>query len=146
MKDILKRIIFDFHETPLPAFRRRTLEVPLDLGKIITVIGPRRAGKTYFLYQLMADLKHHGIAGHQMLYLNFEDERLDLEGNNDVIFDAYRELYPNQDLTKVYIFFDEIQELSGWEKFIRRIGDSVSKNIFLTGSNAKLLSRKTPPL
>jgi hypothetical protein len=142
MKDTLKRIISDFHEMPLPVFRRRTLEVPLDLGKIITIIGPRRAGKTYYLYQIMTDLKHRGASAHQLLYLNFEDERLDLEGNNDAIFDAYRELYPDQDLANVYIFFDEIQELPNWEKFVRRISDSLSKNIFLTGSNARLLSKE----
>lgn len=142
MKDTLKRIISDFHEMPLPVFRRRTLEVPLDLGKIITIIGPRRAGKTYYLYQIMADLKHRGVSAHQLLYLNFEDERLDLEGNNDAIFDAYRELYPDQDLANVYIFFDEIQELPNWEKFVRRISDSLSKNIFLTGSNARHLSKE----
>jgi len=142
MKATLKRIIADFHEGTLPEFRRRALEVPLDLGKIISIVGPRRAGKTYYLYQLMDDLQRLGVARQQILYLNFEDERLALDGDNDLIFNAYRELYPNQDLTTVYIFFDEIQELSGWEKFVRRINDSISKNIFLTGSNARLLSRE----
>ncbi len=125
-----------------PVFRRRELELPLNLEKIITIIGPRRAGKTYYLYQIMGELEKRGIARHQMLYLNFEDERLVLDGDNDLIFDAYRELYPDQNLAQVYLFFDEIQELSGWEKFVRRVSDSISKNVFLTGSNAKLLSRE----
>jgi predicted AAA+ superfamily ATPase len=142
MKTILKRIIADFHRIPLPIFRRRELEIPLNLEKIITIIGPRRAGKTYYLYQLMADLEKRGIARHQILYLNFEDERLVLDGDNDLIFDAYRELYPDQDLGHVYLFFDEIQELSGWEKFVRRVADSISRHVFLTGSNARLHSRE----
>jgi uncharacterized protein len=142
MKTILKRIIADFHQTSLPVFRRRELKLPLNLEKIITIIGPRRAGKTYYLYQIMGELEKRGIARHQMLYLNFEDERLVLDGDNDLIFDAYRELYPDQDLAHVYFFFDEIQELSGWEKFVRRVSDSISKHVFLTGSNAKLLSRE----
>lgn len=64
----------------------------------------------------MGDLEKLGVARHQMLYLNFEDERIVLDGDNDLIFDAYRELYPGQDLAQVYLFFNEIQELSGWEK------------------------------
>lgn len=77
-----------------------------------------------------------------MVYLNFEDERLVLDGGNDLIFDAYRELYPDQDLAQVYVFFDEIQELPDWEKFVRRVSDNISRHVFLTGSNAKLLSRE----
>jgi predicted AAA+ superfamily ATPase len=142
MKTTLKRIIADFHQNFLPVFRRRELVVPLNLDKIITIIGPRRAGKTYYLYQIMGELEKRGIARHQMLYLNFEDERLVLDGDNDLIFDAYRELYPNQDLSQVYVFFDEIQELQDWEKFVRRVADTLSRHVFLTGSNAKLLSRE----
>lgn len=142
MKSALKRIIADFHQTPLPVFRRRMLEVPLDLEKIVTIIGPRRAGKTFFLFQLMSDLEVTGISRQRMLYVNFEDERLELGGDTDQIFDAYRELYPAQDLSQLYIFFDEIQELPNWEKFVRRVSDSISRHIFLTGSNSRLLSRE----
>ena len=85
--------------------------MPLDLGKIITLVGPRRAGKTFYLYQVMAGLESRGVARQEMLYINFEDERLELEGDNDLIFDAYRELYPEQDLSRMHLFFDEIQEL-----------------------------------
>ena len=143
MRSVLKRVILDFHQSQLPDFRRRDLKVPLGLDKIITIIGPRRAGKTYYLYQIMSDLMKQSLAErHQILYLNFEDERLDLEGDNDVIFEAYRELYPHQDLSQVFLFFDEIQEIPNWEKFIRRVTDTISRNIFLTGSNAKMLSRE----
>jgi hypothetical protein len=53
---------------------------------------------------------------------------------------AYQELYPKQDLEECYFFFDEVQNIEGWEKFIRRIFDKISKNIFITGSNSRLLS------
>ena len=46
MKQMLKTIIKDFHLRPLPPFKHRHLSVPLDLGKIITIMGPRRAGKS----------------------------------------------------------------------------------------------------
>lgn len=142
MKEMIKRIIADFHQSPIPFFRERALVVPLDVKKIITIIGPRRAGKTFYLYQIMANLEKEGVKKQECLYLNFEDERLNFDGGNDVIFDAYRELYPNQDLSRVYLFFDEIQELPGWEKFIRRVNDSITNHIFLTGSNSKLLSKE----
>jgi predicted AAA+ superfamily ATPase len=142
MRTKLKRIIADYHQLPLPGFRRRCLEVPLQMEKIVTIVGPRRAGKTYYLFQVMADLEKMGIARQKMLYINFEDERLDLDGDNDLIFDAYRELYPEQDLSQIYIFFDEIQVLPNWEKFVRRVMDSVTRRVFLTGSNSRLLSRE----
>ena len=142
MKAILKRIIADFHQTPLPALTPRELQAPLDLDKIIAVIGPRRAGKTYYLFQLVAELEKRGIPRNRVIYINFEDERIALEGNNDLIFDAYRELYPDHNLQDTFIFFDEIQELPGWEKFVRRVSDTVSRHVFITGSNAKLLSKE----
>ncbi len=142
MKQLLKTIIKDFHFRPLPLFKLRHLSVPLDLGKIITIIGPRRAGKTWYLFQLISNLEKSGIKREHILYLNFEDERLDLDGGYDQILDAYLELYPDQKLDDLYIFFDEIQEIPEWEKYIRRVYDTVSKKIFLTGSNAKMLSKE----
>ena len=71
MKQILKRILADFHGTASPDFQNRDLAVPLDLEKIITIIGPRRAGKTYYLFQLMSELEEQGVARNRILYLNF---------------------------------------------------------------------------
>ncbi len=142
MKQILKTIIKDFHLRPLPPFKPRHLNVPLDLGKIITIIGPRRAGKTWYLFQLIASLEKVGIKREQIFYLNFEDERLDFDAGYDQILDAYLELYPDQKLDDLYIFFDEIQEIPEWEKYVRRLYDTVSRKIFLTGSNAKMLSKE----
>ena len=104
MKKILKRIIKDFHNRPLPDFRPRQADVPLSLDKIITIVGPRRAGKTYFLFQLIAKLERQGTARNQILYLNFEDECLELEGRHDLIIEAYLELYPGLDLSLSYFF------------------------------------------
>ena len=142
MRRILKRIIKDFHNRPLPDFKSRQADIPLNLDKIITIVGPRRAGKTYYLFQLITELERQGVARNRILYLNFEDERLELEGRHDLIIEAYLELYPELDLSLSYFFFDEIQELDLWEKFVRRMFDTVTKRIFLTGSNAKLLSKE----
>lgn len=142
MKNILKRIIKDFHHRPLPDFKARQVNISVNLDKIITIVGPRRAGKTYYLFQIMAELERQGVARNQILYINFEDERLELEGRHDFIIEAYLELYPEVDLSMSYFFFDEIQELDRWEQFVRRIFDTVTKKICLTGSNAKLLSKE----
>jgi len=114
----------------------------LDAGKIVSVIGPRRAGKTYLLRHLINSLLER-IPGEQILYINFEDERLSL-GTDDLqtILDAYLQLYPQLDLHECFLFFDEIQVVPGWQEFVRRIEETVTKRIFLTGSSAKLLSRE----
>jgi hypothetical protein len=55
--------------------------------------------------------------------------------------ESYIELYPDIQLDDCYLFFDEIQELNKWEKYIRRLYDTVTKKIFISGSNSRLLSR-----
>lgn len=139
-KEIIKSLIREFHYKKIPQYNQRDIVVPLDLKKIITLIGVRRSGKTFLLYQLIDQLLNK-IDIKNVVFINFEDERLGLETQEgDLILQAYRELYPDMDMSKCYFFFDEIQNLAGWEFFIRRLYDSVSQHIFLTGSNAKLLS------
>lgn len=82
------------------------------------------------------------IPGQNIIYINFEDERLDIKASDmNLIIDSYYELYPEQK-GELYFHFDEIQNIEGWEKFVRRIYDSISKNIFITGSSSKLLSKE----
>ena len=137
LKSTLKTIIADFHARGIPEFVTRDVQIPLESGKIITLIGPRRAGKTYLLYETMAridDLTN-------VLYLNFEDERLSFDSEHlNAILEAYFELYPNKHEDELFIFFDEIQETPGWERFVRRIYDTITRRIFITGSSAKVLS------
>src|SRR3989344_4114532 len=142
-KELLKTIISDNQARKLPNIWQRTLEIPLKSGKIITLSGVRRSGKTYHLFSLMKRLKDKGLSPENILYLNFEDERLRLTTSDlDLILQAYRELYPNIDLAKCYFFFDEIQEIKGWEKFIDRLYHSITNHIFITGSNSTLLSKE----
>jgi len=113
----------------------RELEVPRRKDKVISVIGPRRAGKTYYFYQLLGEEKENS------LYLNFEDTRL-----MDVNFKEIR------DLIRVYmevagkvpsnLFFDEIQNVKNWEIALRELLDLQRYNMFATGSSSKLLSRE----
>ncbi len=113
----------------------RELEVPRRKDKVISIIGPRRAGKTYYFYQLLRESKKNS------LYLNFEDTRL-----MDITFKEIR------DLTRFYteitgnvptnLFFDEIQNVKNWEIAIRELLDTQHYNLFVTGSSSKLLSKE----
>jgi predicted AAA+ superfamily ATPase len=139
-KEQLKVIMRDFHLADRFDVHPRKLQLPFDTGKIITLIGVRRCGKTSILYDAINRLSQR-IEKTKILFLNFEDERLELEMEElDLILQGFSELYPEQELGECYFFFDEIQNIAGWEKFIRRVYDTVSRNIFLTGSNSKLLS------
>ena len=141
MKNVLKTIIADFHSQRLrPVLPRNTI-LPVNSGIIISVIGVRRSGKTYLLYDTIKRLIAAGIQKRNIVYINFEDERLSLEKDSlDLILQAYLELYPEKDLSECFFFFDEIQNVDGWEKFVRRIYDTISRNIYITGSNSRLLS------
>ncbi|TAH03104.1 MAG: ATP-binding protein [Sphingobacteriales bacterium] len=143
MKEIetIKVLIANYHKSIKKVFVSRDYVLPLTLNKIITVIGPRRSGKTALLQFAAQKLVKDGVKATQIIYINFEDERLLLLAKDlDKILQAYSEMYPNQELADCYFFFDEIQNVDGWEKFVRRVYDTVSSHVFLTGSNAKLLS------
>ncbi|KFN38394.1 ATPase [Smithella sp. F21] len=142
-KDIFKKLIADSQEKDLAGVIDRDIEIPLDTGKIISLIGVRRSGKTHVLYSMISNLRKT-VDPRNIVYINFEDDRLfplELKDLNTLL-DAYYELYPDKKTEKVYFFFDEIQNVQNWEKFIRRLYDTENCSIFLTGSSAKLLSRE----
>lgn len=139
-KEIIKSLIREFQHRPLPQYTPREITIPVQVKKIITLIGARRSGKTYLLYQIIDQLLRETDKT-ALIFINFEDERIDLTVQEaDLVLQAYRELFPDRDLASCYFFFDEIQNLPGWEKFVRRLYDTVSQHIFLTGSNARMLS------
>lgn len=138
-KEIIRAIIKDFHRRRLPKLIERNINVPINSGKIISIIGPRRTGKTYLIYQIMSKVKDIT----NIIYINFEDERLELNSKElNQIIESYFEIYPDKKEQDLFFFFDEIQEIKNWEKFVRRIYDTISKNIFITGSSSKLLSKE----
>ena len=142
-KDIIKNLITDFHEKGIPSIKPRLLEIPVNSKKIVALTGVRRSGKTFQLYNVINRLIKQKIKLKNILYFNFEDERIDKNTfvlNN--IIESYQELYPEINLGNCYFLFDEIQNIGGWEKFVRRIYEQISKNIFITGSNSKMLSRE----
>ena len=142
MKQQIKEIILENQQfNPGLIVRRENLQIPLNTDMIISLVGARRSGKTFLLYYLIDQLKKEGLAPEKIVFINFEDERLKLQqADLDIILQAYQELYPDIDLKQTCFFFDEIQNVDGWEKFVRRVYDTKSKNLFITGSNSRLLS------
>ncbi len=143
MKQLIKEIILENQHMQVPAMVSRQQDVPLDLKVIVSLVGPRRSGKSWLLYRAMQQLDERGVTRTNILFVNFEDERLMLKSQDlDLIIQAYNELYPGIGMEEVYLFFDEIQNVPGWEQFIRRVYDTRSRHIFITGSNARLLSKE----
>ncbi len=148
MKEIFKELIVNFHNSTLPIPSPRDLELPAlpkNVRKAHVFIGMRRSGKTWAMYQIMQDLLASGIEFSKMLYLNFEDERIsDMHKENfQDILQAYFELYPEYlERSDIHFFFDEIHEIDGWEKFIRRLLDQEKMTVYVTGSSCKMLSKE----
>ena len=101
------------------------------------LVGIRRAGKSFLLYQRMQEFLKQGIGWDQMLYVNFEDERL--QGMTALDLNQILEVHLEAYGKKPILFLDEIQVVEGWEKFARRLADSKYR-VYITGSNAKMLS------
>jgi len=139
-KEIIKKLIILAQERDVTLVER-DMEIRF-AGKINTIIGPRRAGKTFFIYQKINQLKSKNKD--RIIYINFEDERLFpiKKEELDLILEAYYELYPENKGMKLYVFFDEIQEVPLWELFVRRLYDQEDVEICITGSSSKLLSRE----
>ena len=134
--DELKRVIFDQHER-IKNFQIVPREYKFDLNANYVLVGLRRAGKSTLLYKIVQDLVASGTDWNQIIYVNFEDERLEefsAKDFNDLLL-VQSELSDK----KGWFFLDEVQNIEGWEKFARRMADS-KEHTFITGSNAKMLS------
>ncbi len=143
-KRIIKEIIGDFHSKELPKISERLGDFSVPQGKIRSIIGVRRSGKTFLFYRLIKQLLEKGIIKEQILYVNFEDERLSPLTKDDLsmIYQVYLELYPHVKKKRAYLFFDEIQTVPEWEKFVRRLHENENVEISITGSSSKLLSKE----
>lgn len=144
LDELIDRLIADFQERDLPQVTPRALAVPELPGKADVVVGMRRSGKTYFLYQQIREKLVSGIDRRRLLYLNFEDERLLPLAATDLsrIPEAFYRRFPSSREHLCWFFFDEIQNVPGWETFVRRLLDTEKVALVLTGSSARLLSRE----
>jgi predicted AAA+ superfamily ATPase len=142
MVNQLEQLIADFRERPLPVVSPRSLRLPDVPNMARVLIGMRRSGKTYRLFQEMHRLVDAGIDKRQLLYVNFEDDRLqplDPGVLNSVLETFYRS-NPTARADGAYLFFDEIQAVEGWSRFARRVLDTELATLYVSGSSAKMLS------
>ncbi len=144
MKQSIRYIYGDFQEKELPALHLREIRIEPVQGKALTFIGMRRVGKTYLCYQIIKRLINEGVPKENILYINFEDDRLygfKLEDCQSML-DIFYEHNSDKKSTLCYFFFDEIQNVPNWERFVRRVLDTEKAEIYLTGSSANLLSKE----
>ena len=130
--------------TPAPTSTLRDAKLPPVSGKVHAVIGMRRAGKTTFLRQLLAERRLE-VPPEQAIYLSFDDDRLGELGIEQLGFllEEYYRRYPAlRGTARVHWFLDEIQFVSGWERFARRVLDTEQISLVVSGSSAKMLSRE----
>lgn len=137
-KNVIKQIILNQQDF-IGRIKLQSRNVCFEENANYVLVGIRRAGKSYMLYQHIQHLVANGHSIEEMLFINFEDERISDIRKEDLylVLEAYRELFAFQPI----IFLDEIQNVEGWEHFARRLADEKYR-VFITGSNAHMLSRE----
>ncbi len=144
MKEEFRYVISEWLARKLPETVARDVKIDLNADKVIAIAGVRRAGKTYLLFDTIKKLAETGVPRENVLYINFDDDRLMNLASSDLddILSAYHELSSPKKDVSIFLFLDEIQNVKNWELWIRRIYDSKKYRIFITGSSSKLLSRE----
>ncbi len=137
-KNVVKHIILRQQDFVVKV-RLQGRKIFFDKNANYVLAGMRRAGKSYMLYQHIQELIDQGHSKEEILFVNFEDERItDITKEElHLIIECYRELFDYNPI----IFLDEIQNVEGWEHFARRLADEKYR-VFITGSNAHMLSRE----
>ena len=143
MEEIIAQVLREFYETGVPSdVCQRPFDYLEKKRNATSIIGMRRTGKTYAAYQRMLELMNEGIPLEQIVYVNFDDERLRLVTVDDLHFigEAHAAMYPKAAQEKCWYFLDELQNVDGWEMYARRLLDSPLVQLCITGSSSKLLS------
>ncbi|MEK7270810.1 MAG: ATP-binding protein [Planctomycetota bacterium] len=140
-RDRLLRVVAEWlrAQGPSEPIRRESPSVdPKRLRRVHAVVGPRRAGKTYFLYQLIRDLLSGGAARGEILFVDFEDYRLQgfRPADMDALLEAFQQLAGREPR---FLFFDEVQHVPGWGRLLRTLHNRGRYAIVVSGSNASLL-------
>ena len=132
-------VILDYRSLPFDGVERE-IDVRIPNTKMaVAIIGPRRAGKTYLMRQIIEKLKSEGVLEKNIAYVNLEDPRLVGASLEDlmIMLEVLREMGGE----KLYLFLDEVQVVEGWERFVRYLLDT-GHRVFVSGSSAKLLSKE----
>lgn len=124
--------------------KARSQALPISGSQIVTLPGVRRCGKSTRMELAINDLLKAGVPRENILWIGFDDERFAQfsAAELDIILDAYREMFPEIALRDVWMFFDELPLVEGWELFALRVYKSYCKHLFICGSNAHTLSKE----
>ncbi len=140
-----EKIIRNWKEFDIPKTIARKIELKINQDFITTITGPRRSGKTFLCFQKMNELVKKGHSKENILYINFEDDKLINADSDDLekLFETYLENSQIDKRQNIFLFLDEIQTVTHWDAWVRKIHD-IKKNVrlILTGSSSKLLSRE----
>ncbi len=142
MNPMLELLLDEQRTAPLPPLTLRDIRMPELPGAATALVGMRRVGKSYVLYQEMQRLLAAGTPRSSILALNLEDDRLG-SPNLTTLSDALEYLFrtgPARHEQPGYLFLDEIQAIPGWERFVLRVLNTENVRVYVTGSSAKLLS------
>ena len=136
-KEIISRIIREGQDY-IPEIELYNRPMELELKGNYVFVGVRQCGKSYMLYQRIQQLLQEGHSIKEIVYVNFDDERLRQMKAEEL--DLILQAYASTNEGKPLLFFDEIQNIEGWEHFARRLANQ-KHQVFITGSNAKMLGR-----
>jgi predicted AAA+ superfamily ATPase len=141
--DSLKYVIRQFVDRKLPECRPRDFSLPMGTGKVVGLAGVRRSGKTFIFFAAIQRLVEQGVDRRCIVYLNFEDDRLHpIKAEElDLVLRCLHEVYPETLHQRTYMFLDEVQNVEGWERWVRRIHDTEDIEVYITGSSSRLLTR-----
>ncbi len=116
----------------------RGLKLEPTINFITTIIGPRRAGKTYLIFEF---IKEKSLKPEEYSFINFEDEETISFRREELLKLPYlsKEIYGKE---PTYLFLDEVQNLKDWERFVYTLFEKKRYKIVITGSSSKLLSKE----
>ena len=146
-KNKIKELIIEHKERFLAKTKLIKREIQKDINsflkqrEIIVITGVRRGGKSSLMKLLATDItEKYGVPRNNILHLNFEDERFtEFDVNDfDQVYEIFLEVYHPRG--KNYFFLDEVQNVKGWERWVNRLYEFEDIKIFVTGSNAAMLS------
>ncbi|GAB6134856.1 ATP-binding protein [Thermococcus prieurii] len=139
-EEVIAQVVMDYLNLSVDGIERE-LNVPdeLAVNKAVTIIGPRRAGKTFYILQKFSKLRNEGKAA---VFFPLDDDRIYPPSLDDLqtLVKVFYELFP--DAEEKYLFLDEVQEVENWELFVKRALERDGFRVYLTGSSSKLLSRE----
>ncbi|MEM1553832.1 MAG: ATP-binding protein [Thermoproteota archaeon] len=142
MENVLREVFSSWLARELPSLIERDYSLELS-DRIVTIIGPRRAGKTYFMFQIAKKLMEKGFSKQNIAFIDFEDVRLQAlrPVNYSAFVKTLHEVFTRKD-GKIVLLLDEVQNLRDWERWVRTLHNSQNYYIIVSGSSSKLSSKE----